>query len=482
MKEKRMASNIIYNFIYTSLNLIFPIITAPYVSRVLGAEYLGRVNFATVVVNWFILFATFGTTTYGIREISRNKDDKEKINSTFSELVFINGLFSVITLVIYLFAVFNVSRFQEDPRIFLIFGLSILFNILNIDWFFQGIEEYKYITFRNAVVKVVSLISIFLFIHQKNDYYLYGAISVFVTGANSIFNYVHSRKLVKLSFSKEFRPFRHIKALSIFFVQTFLVNIYTNFDQLLVGFLISDTSVAFLNRAKILINMCVSISTSISNATLPRISYYRKKNQGKYNGLIKEILNYIYFFTLPTTIGLMCLSENIMFLMGGSTFLDASSLLFVMAPVVLLSPVSTFLQYQVLISSDKEKIGLIITFITSAISLCLNIILIPIIGIIAAAVVQVISELSAVLLRLAYTRKNLKDVEFSLYTTSLFKYFLASIVMSIPILVIKKYVVSSLVLSFVITVPIAVVIYILVLILTKDKICLSVLNAIKNRF
>lgn len=482
MKEKKLSINIIYNFIYTSLNLLFPIITAPYVSRILGADLLGRVNFATVVVNWFILFATFGTTTYGIREISRNKDHDEKIQTTFSELVFINGLFSLITLTVYMVTILNVPRFQDDRLLFIIFGFSILFNILNIDWFFQGIEEYRYITVRNAFVKVISLICIFLFIHQKSDYYFYGIISVLVTGINSLFNYIHSRKLVKLSVKKNFSPTKHLRSLSVFFVQTFLVNIYTNSDQLLAGFFIDDVAVAFLNRTKIIINMCVSISTSISNATLPRVSYYRKKDPDKYNTLIKVILNYIYIFTIPATIGLMFLAENIMFIMGGVTFKNSAILLIIMAPVVCLSPLSTFLQYQVLVSSDKEKVGLFITSLTSVISLMANIIMIPHIGILAAAWIQVVCEFSAVLFRLLYTKKYLSDIHFSLITNECYKYGIASFAMVVPIYLIKSAIHSNLILSFLIIVPVTVITYFATLIILRDSLCVSIVSKIKLKF
>lgn len=481
MKEKTLKSNVAYNFIYTSLNLLFPIITAPYVSRILGASLLGRVNFATVVVNWFILFATFGTTTYGIREISRNKNDKVKIASSFSEIVFINALFSLLALFAYVISIFTVGRFQEDPLLFSIFGLNILFNILNIDWFFQGIEEYKYITVRNAIVKIISLISIFVFVRNEGDYYYYGVISVLVMGCNSIFNYVHSRKIVNLDFKNNFAPWKHIRHLSVFFFHTFLVNIYTNFDQLIVGFLIGDTSVAFLNRAKILINMCASISTSVSNATLPRAAYYRKNDREKFSILINKILNYNYIFTLPMTFGVMILSRNIMFIMGGSTFLNASSLLIMMAPVILFSPISNFLQYQVLVSSGKEKAGLIITLLTSLISLVLNISLIPLFGVIVAGIVQSGIECFAVLLRYRYIKKNLIDVNFSLLTRNFFRYLFSSLCMLLFIFVLKEIFELGFVLQFILCVPVGVLVYGLSLYILKDELIRPVINGLVQK-
>lgn len=273
MKQKSLFINVIYNFIYTSLNLFYPVIIAPYVSRTLGAENLGKVNFASAVVNWFVLFAVFGTGTYGMREIAKVRDDKKQLSKVFSEIFIINIITSLLATISYLLFIFNVERIKDELPLFLIMSASIILNMLSIDWFFQGIEEYRYITIRNVIIKVISLFFIFLFIQERKHYIIYGLISVLGTSLNGVLNFIYSRKFVDLKF-KSINPFRHLKNLKVFFVHTLVVNLYTNFDQVLLGFLSDTKSVAFMNRSKAIVSISISFANAISNATLSRSSYY----------------------------------------------------------------------------------------------------------------------------------------------------------------------------------------------------------------
>ncbi|OMC63051.1 flippase, partial [Paenibacillus odorifer] len=181
MQKKSLVRNFIYNLIYTGLNLLFPLITAPYVSRVLGATNLGKVNFASTVVNWFVLFAAFGVTTYGVREVAKIKKKGKDLDKLFSEIFIINGVLSIIVTIIYLYVIFNVKEFNSEFSLFLIMSLSIILNMFSIDWFYQGIEEYRYITIRSTVFKVISLICIFLFVKEEGHYVIFGLISILST-------------------------------------------------------------------------------------------------------------------------------------------------------------------------------------------------------------------------------------------------------------------------------------------------------------
>ncbi|HFJ9404496.1 flippase [Bacillus cereus group sp. MYBK69-1] len=478
MRNKSLFKNILYNFIYTGLNLLFPLITAPYVSRILGASNLGKVNFAIVIVNWFILFATFGTVTYGIREIAKIRNNQEQLNKLFSEIFVINGAMSLIVTIIYYFVIFNISNFTLESPLFLILSLSIILNMFSIDWFFQGIEEYRYITIRNAFIKIFSLICIFLFIKQEDHYVLFGLISVIASGLNGILNYLYSRRYVKLQF-KNIKPLRHFKFLKIFFMHTFVVNIYTNADQALLGFLIDTKAVAFMNRTKTVVSMAVAISTAISNATLPRASYYIKKDKLKFRQLLSGVPNFILWVTIPITIGCICLAPNIMFILGGGEFLEATLLFQILALTIIFSPLATYLQYQVLVASDKEKLGLYCSIITSFLSLLLNIILIPIIGFLAAGIVQVISEISSVSMRYYIAKKKLGYTEINFITKSSFSYIAAALLMSGVVIYIRS-IFNSLVLSFVIGAFAGALVYFIVLLLMKEKVTMIILNKFKG--
>lgn len=477
MKQKSLIKNALFNFTYTGLNLFFPLITAPYISRILGAANLGKVNFATSIVNWFILFAVFGTTTYGVREVAKIRDDKSGLSKLFSEIVFINGLLSFLVSIIYFILVFNVSNFNNELPLFLIMSLSIILNMFSIDWFFQGIEEYKYITIRSAIFKTISLISIFLFIKSPNNYTIYGLISVSATSLSGILNFIYSKKFVKINF-RNIDPLRHVRALSVFFIHTLVVSVYTNLDQTLLGFLVDTKSVAFMNRSKTVTSMAIAVSTSISNVTSPRASFYLKNDLIKFYELLKTVPNFIMWITIPITMGCIVLAPNIMFILGGEEFQQATILLRIIAVVIILSPLSAYLQNQVLIPTGNEKLGLKAAIFSSIISIVFNMLLITRIGFIGAGITVLISELSAVLIRFYMVKKILRYKEIRFINKSSIIYAVSALIMSVVVVLIKG-VIPNLLISFFVGALAGAIIYFGILFLFKEKIMLFIWSKIK---
>lgn len=478
-KKKSLIKNVIYNFVYTGINLLFPIITAPYVSNVLGAGNLGNVNFATAVVNWFIIFAVFGTSTYGVREVAKQKNNHSQLSKLFNEIVSINAICTVIVLVLYYITIFSVDRFNEYLPLFLILSINIVLNMLAIDWFFQGIEEYRYITIRNGIVKIISLICLLLFVREPDHYILYGLISVLANSLNGILNFTESRKYIEFQF-RNINPLRHFKALSIFFIHSFIVNIYTNLDQVLLGFFSDARSVAFLNRCKMLTTMAISLSTAISNVTLPRASYYLKYQKEKFLELLESVPDYIMWITIPIAIGLASLAPNAMYILGGEEFLEASGLLQIMSITIIFSPLSTYLQYQVLVALGKERIGLLCAMLTSIISLVLNLILIPKMGFLGAGIVQVISEITAVTLRYYIVNGRLGYKGLMFINGSTIRFIIAAGLMGAVILYIR-YSSEGVLISFFMSLFLGILVYVLLLFLMKEKITITIFNRVLNR-
>ncbi|OMC66099.1 hypothetical protein BK125_29360, partial [Paenibacillus odorifer] len=272
---------------------------------------------------------------------------------------------------------------------------------------------------------------------------------------------------------------KHFKPLSIFFVHTFIVNIYTNLDQVLLGFLVNSKSVAFMNRSNVVINMAISVSTSISNVTLPRASYYRENNNEKFRNLLSQVPNYILWITIPITVGCMCYASNIMYILGGKEFLETTVLLQIMSIMIIFSPLSTFLQYQVLVASGKEKLGLYCAVTTSLLSLGLNIILIPVIGLIGAGIVRVVSEFFAVGLRYYIAKKKLNYIEVEFINKSTVTYLLAALIMGgVGLLV--QITIPDLLLSFLVGIVLGGVIYLAVLVIMREQITMFIIDKAKK--
>lgn len=480
MKQKSLLKNAIYNFLYMGLNLVFPLITAPYVSRILGASNLGKVNFATVIVNWFMLFAIFGTNTYGIREIAKIRDNREKLNKIFSEIFIINGTMSLIAAVAYFIVIFNVKQFNSELPLFLIMALSIILNMFDMDWFYQGIEEYRYITIRSTIFKIISLVCIFLFVNKVQHYVIYGLISILATSLSGILNYIYSGKYVNLKL-ENINPLRHMRPLTIFFMITFVVSIYTNLNQVLLGFLINTKSVAFMNRSMTVVSMAISVSTAISNVTLPRASYYIENDKKKFRQLLSQVPNFIFWITIPITIGCICLASNIMYIFGGKEFLQATVLLQVVSLIIVFSPLSSYLQNQVLVASGKEKIGLYCGIITSILSLIFNIILIPKIGLLGAGITQTISEISAASMRYYVAKKKLKYKEIKFVNKSTISYLFAALLMGGIVIYINN-TIDNIILSFAVGGIVGTMVYFIVLLFMREKVTMFIMEKVKQKF
>ena len=196
-KQKSLIYNSVFNVFYQLLNVIFPFVTAIYVSHILMAEGVGKVAYAQNIASYFVAIAPLGLVSYGVKEIAKVKNNPVERNKCFSELFLINAVSTAILALIYYVTVFCMDSFTEDKMLFVVCGFPILLNFINVEWFYQGMEEYAYITVRSLFTKIASMLLMFLIVRGRNDYVQYALITSFVGSANRIFNMVYLRKLVR---------------------------------------------------------------------------------------------------------------------------------------------------------------------------------------------------------------------------------------------------------------------------------------------
>ena len=194
-KKKSLKVNFIMNAILTMSSMIFPLITFPYVSRVLLPVGTGKVAFATSVVTYFSMFAQLGIPTYGIRACAQVRDDKEKLSQTVQELLIINLIMMAFTYTFFFIGLQTVPRMQVDKPLFLIVSTMIFFNSIGMEWLYKGLEEYTYITVRSIAFKIVSLIAMFLLVKSQGDYVIYGGVSIFASSASSVLNFINAHMI-----------------------------------------------------------------------------------------------------------------------------------------------------------------------------------------------------------------------------------------------------------------------------------------------
>ena len=479
MKKKSIKKNFIYNTILTSANIVFPLITAPYLSYTLGAENIGKVNFATSLVNWFILISAFGIPRYGIREIARNRDNKKELTNTFWNLILIQASLSIIAIILYLLTIFNVPRFESELNIHLMMVIMLILNIFSIDWFYQGIEEYSYITIRNISFKIISIILMFAMVKKSDDYMVYAGINIFGLCFNNVLNYLNTKKYINKKIYK-LEILSYLKELRIYFLTTLIIALYTQLDQLFIGYR-SEQHLAFYLRSKTILGIGLSITNSLITVLTPRTAYLIKSDYKSYKMIISQSINYIYIIGLPCIVGIFLLSKEIMLFLGGEEFIPASYSLKIISILIVINAIGGWQVYQILLPYRKEKVALNIQIISAIISIVLNIILVPQMSFIGAAIAWCITESMLVIMEAIAIKRECKDINIKYITESLKKYFIAVLFMSVAIIIIKSTIKNHILVIF-ISVIISPFIYGIGCILLKDDITLNVLEQLKSKF
>lgn len=390
---KSLSKNVIFNVIYNVLNMFFPLATSMYVSRVLGPDGVGVVSYAQNIASYFVMFAALGMPVHGVREIAKAMNDQEETNRVFSELFIINFVATTVCTIVYLFLIFGVHNFSKDYVLFLCCGLQILFNYINIDWFYQGKEEYVYIVCRSIVIKILALLSIVFLVRTKNDYMYYALVSSFALGGNYIFNVIHARKFVKFT-RKGLKIKRHMRPVAIFAINTILYSIYTRVDITMLGVMTSDTATGLYTNASKIIIMITAACISISAVFLPRLSYLFQDDRKSFENLLKFGGDVLSFLTIPSAVGLFMLAPQFMELLFGREFLGATATVRIFAVLIIVKGFGDLFGYQLVIATGHEKDRLWASVWATVINIALNAALIPIGAHNGAAIASVFSELT----------------------------------------------------------------------------------------
>ena len=245
MNVRSVKFNFIMNFILTVSNFLFPLITFPYVSRILLPEGTGKVAFALSVVSYFSIFASFGVATYGVRVCAQVRDNKDLLSKTVHELLFINTVTTIFVYVCFGAVIYFVPRFYFEKELFWVASIFILFTIVGIEWLYKGLEKYQYITIRTIIFKLIALFLVFIFIRTKDDYIEFALISIFAIVGSGIFNLFNSRKLIYYQKYHKYEFKKHLKPMFFLFLTTLSIAIYTSVDEAILGLLSSSQEVGY---------------------------------------------------------------------------------------------------------------------------------------------------------------------------------------------------------------------------------------------
>ena len=392
---KSIKVNALLNSVRTVLNLIFPLITFPYVSRILLVDELGKYNFSQSIVSYFLLIAALGIDNYAIREGAKYRDDRKKI-STFASQVFTINIVS--TIVSYVFLAIYIC-FSAKAKYYLacilIFSLQIFFTTLGTEWIYSIFEEYTYITVRSIVFKVISIILLFALVRKPGDYLNYAAVTVFASVGSNILNFVNVRKFCDLRLTFNFKWKNMLRPIMIIFASNVAIQIYVNSDTTMLGYMDNDYVVGIYSLSVKIYTIIKSVLLAALRVAVPRLSLYAGKNQkDEYDSLLLKLTNALLILVVPAIVGMIMLSKNIVLIVGGNNYESSQSSLIILSVAIIFSIFSTLFNTCVLIPFKREKYSLRSSVASACENIGLNFFLIPLLAENGAAVTTVFAELT----------------------------------------------------------------------------------------
>ncbi len=435
-KTHSIRYNFLMNFILTASNFIFPLISFPYVSRVLTASGNGKVAFAASAANYFMLVASLGIPTYGVRACAQVRDDKDELSRTVQELLFINLVTTLTVLVLYVTSIIVVPKFAAERELFIINGVSIVLNMFGMNWLYQALEQYDYITARSVGFKLISLVLMLLFVHSQNDYVIYGAISVFAAVGSNILNIYRSRKFITYRRFESYNIARHLRPIFLLFAQTVAVSIYSNLDIVMIGFMREPDQVGFYNAAMRIKSILLSLVTSLANVLLPRMSYYVKENlHDEFILLMGKALRFTLLLSCTVCSVFVFFARESMVFLAGDGYLGAVPAMQAAVLAVIPNGLTGVLGIQVLVPLQREHQLLKSVIVGAVVDFALNLVMIPTLGATGASISTLVAESSVLAYQMMSCRDLLKQAT---WKAAMLKYMATAIVLIIPIALLVK--------------------------------------------
>ncbi len=408
MKLKNMKLNMLIYALKGVLTVLFPLLTFPYISRVLQVENVGKYNFANSVISYFALLASLGISTYATREGAKLRNDKTALEIFASEIYTINFLSTIVSYVILLMCIFWTDTLFAYRELLFILSVTLFFRMLGKEWIYLIFEDYSYLTVRYVLFQILSIILLFAFVHTTEDYIIYAILVVISGSGANIVNYFHSKKYcrVRLMISSGLR--RHIKPIFTLFAASIAVSVFTNSDTTLLGILGSDYDVGLYSVSVKIYNIMVSVMGAAVTVTIPRmaaLSDGMEKSESRLRKTANETLGVLMSTLLPAVTGILILADEIIIIVAGSSYKQAAMSLRILSIALIFCVIGYFWGNAVLIVFQRESTVLKVTILCAIINIALNIFMIPLWKQNAAAFTTLVSQFISALL-LAHLGSN----------------------------------------------------------------------------
>lgn len=477
--SKSVTKNYIYNLIYQILLIIIPIITTPYVSRVLGADGVGKFSFSNSIASYFVIFASLGFGYYAQREIAKYQDNKKKQSEIFWEIIIVRFV-SVSTALIVYFAAIVLGVFKEEyTLLMIILSINILAVAFDISFLFAGNEDFSKTVLTNTVVRILNVIAIFVFVKDRNDLWKYVLITVLtVLTANASLSVYAKNFLCKIEI-KSLRPIRHIKPAVILFLPTIAVSVYAYLDKTMIGVITgSDFENGFYEQAEKIVKMVMTVVTSLGTVMIPRnANAFERKDMEAIRRNIYRSVRFVLFLGIPMMIGLIAVSDNMVPWFLGDGYYKSANIMKILSVLVLAIGLNNVFGLQYLIPAGEDKKFTLSVTCGAVTNFLLNLVLIRLFKSYGAAIATIVAEIAVAVIMFCFIRKNISLREI---LKSSIKYLISGIIMFVPCFMLGRILAPSIINTFIIVFT-GVVVYLICLILLKDGFFFEIANRLTSR-
>lgn len=401
-----VKKNFFFNIILTVSTYFFSLIVFPYVSRVLGVELIGRVSFAQETVKYFMLFAVMGAATVGIREISACGEDRRKRSEVFSNIFTIILMLTAVSTAALVALIFLVPRLMEIKDLLVIGSFTLVFTSFLIEWFYQGLENFRYVTIRTIAVKILYVAAVFLFVKKPEDYVLYYAINMFCVVLNAVINLTYARKFVDFSFRglKLRNYLRPVMSLGIYMLA---LSLFTTFNMVYLGFVQTETQTGLYAAAIKIYSILLAVISAFAGVMLPRMSSLISVNKiDEFKSKLLYSWELLFAFAFPIAIGGAVLAPELIAILSGADFMDAVlPMRIIMINLVVVGAAQIWVM-QILLPMKKDRVVTISALAAAVVGILVNVFFVKEYGAKASAVSLVVAEIVGDAISLVYVIKH----------------------------------------------------------------------------
>lgn len=475
MNKKSIKKNYIYNLAYQILILIVPLITTPYISRVLGAERVGDVSYVESIVAYFVLFGTPGVAILGQREISYAQDDVEKRTKVFWDIKTLEMITSFTALICY--CIF--SSFQNNKALYFAMAFTVLATVVDVSWFFQGMEEFGKIILRNFIIKLANVIYILTFIKGEEDTLKYVlGLTIFSFLANaSLWGYLP--KYVNKPKLNQLQPFKYLYAAILLFLPTIATRVYTVLDKTMIGVITKESAQnGYYELAMRASKLVLSVVTAIGTVMIPRIGYhFNKGEKDVIEDLMYKSYRAVMLISVPLCLGLVFTADNFVPWFFGAGYDEVALLLKILAWLIIAIGLSTITGTQYMVPTKRQNWLTISVCIGAVVNFSLNIVMISLFKSEGAAIASIIAESAVTASQFIMVRK---EISFITVMKNSAKYIVSGIVMSFA-LVLEGSVLSASIINTILMVLTGIVVYVVMVVVLRDEYSIKLLQEVKAK-